>query len=155
MLIRYAATSDLVELAALFTDSIQKTAPQYYTPAQVAAWASAPANPEEFRAFILEPTTFVAVTDRIVGFAGVTPTGYVASLFVQADCQRQGIGSQLLTQILIYAEQHSIDRLYTAASAFSRPLFEKFGFTVYERERVVRNGVWFERDLMQRCHPVE
>ncbi len=149
MLIRYAVESDLSELADLFTGTVQKIAPQYYMPEQVAAWAASPANSDKFHAWILDATTFVAVTDRIVGFAGLMETGYVASLYVHADCQRQGIGSQLLTQILIYAEQHSIDRLYTAASAFSRPLFEKFGFTVYEQERVERNGVWFERDLMQ------
>lgn len=154
MHIRIAVESDLPELADLFTGTVQNLAPQYYTPEQVAAWAASPADPEKFRDFILQPTTFVAEMDRIVGFAGVTETGYVASLFVHADFQRQGVGSQLLTQIFLYAEQHSIDRLYTAASAFSRPLFEKFGFTVYERERVARNGVWFERDLMQRFSSV-
>ncbi|HEY9663479.1 MAG TPA: GNAT family N-acetyltransferase [Allocoleopsis sp.] len=149
--IRTATIADIAALAQLFTHTVETVAPQSYSPEQVQAWAKTPADLERFQRFILEVTTFVAVLDgRIVGFAGVAETGYLASLYTHSDYQRQGIGSELLKAVLEYAQAHQIERLYTEASEFSKPLFEKFGFAVYEIEQVNRGGVWFNRSLMQR-----
>lgn len=149
--IRTATAADIAALAQLFTHTVETIGPQFYSPEQVQAWAKTPADSEKFQRFILEVTTFVAVLEgQIVGFAGVAETGYLATLYTHSDYQRRGIGSRLLEAVLEYAQAHQIGRLYTEASEFSKPLFEKFGFAVYEIEQVNRDGVWFNRSLMQR-----
>lgn len=151
MIIRTAIESDIPSLAKLYSDSVKAIAPQQYSPAQVQMWASFSAETESFRKFILEPITFVAEENNILlGFSGVTNQGHLASIYVHGDYHRQGIGSKLLEKVLEYAQINKIKRLYSEASEFSKPLFEKFGFETYDQEKVERNGVLFTRYLMQR-----
>ena len=151
MIIRVAVKSDLPELAKLYTHSVQALAPQHYSKKQVIVWASFASEGEAFEKFILEPTTFVAQRfGRLWGFSGITGEGHIASLYVHGERTRQGIGSRLLEFVLVYARIHQMGRLYSEASEFSLPLFEKFGFEKYSTEKVVRNGVQFSRYLMQK-----
>lgn len=151
MMIRMANDTDILVLAELFNNCIKQIAPEKYSPEQVSAWAASAANQESFNKFIFEPTTFIAETNNLIlGFGGVTTAGYLASLYVRGDRNRQGIGSRLLTHIIEYAGSNNCDRLYTEASEFSKPLFKKFGFEIYEEEKVERNGVVFHRYLMQK-----
>ena len=151
MIIRTANQSDLPALAEVFKNSIRKIAPEEYCREQVEAWAASASNRESFSKFILEPTTFIAETDNLIlGFGGVTTAGYLASLYVRGDRYRQGIGSRLLIHIIKYTCGNNCHRLYTEASEFSKPLFEKFGFETYEEEDIERNSVIFHRYLMQK-----
>ena len=63
---------------------------------------------------------------------------------------RQGIGSALLGAVLARAAEREIERLYTEASEFSRPVFERFGFRVTSVETVERRRVSFQRYRMER-----
>lgn len=151
MHIRYANESDLIELAALYRQTVLTHAPNRYNPDQTKIWASFASDIEHFTQFILGVTTFV-VTDQtaILGFAGIGEDGHVTSVYVRHDCIRQGIGSCLMQTILTYAESRSIPRLYAEASEFSLGLFIKFGFHLYDTEIVDRNGVQFKRYLVER-----
>jgi putative acetyltransferase len=149
--IRQANKPDVPELAALYRQTVLAHAPQFYTPEQVKTWASFGANTRRFRRFILEVTTFVAVDDTgILGFSGVGEDGHVASVYVRHDCVRQGIGSRLMQEVLRHAKQKNIPRLYAEASPFSLGLFIKFGFHRYATETIDRNGIRFERYLVER-----
>ena len=151
MKIRVATESDIPELAKLYRDSVTAIAKEYYSPEQVATWAASSRNTEGFKKFILEATTFLAEkSDKILGFSGVENDGHVASIYVRPGYFRQGIGTRLLEVVVEHAQIHNIPQLYSEASEFSKPLFEKFGFQNYDIERVNRNGVWFERYLMRR-----
>ena len=151
MIIRMAIKADIPALATLFENSVRQIASQQYSPEQVLAWANSSQDTESFSKFILEATTFVAEANNLIlGFGGINKTGYLSSLYVRGDYNRQGIGSQLLDRIIEYARVNNIYRLYTEASEFSKPLFGKFGFETYEEEEVKRNGVIFHRYLMQK-----
>jgi putative acetyltransferase len=151
MNIRLAQESDLPELAELFRQSVLSTAPQRYTPNQIQAWASSATDADSFRRLILEPTTYVATDSTgIVGFAGISSDGHVASTYVRGDRIRQGVGSMLMQVILDHANRNDIRRLYTEASEFSLGLFKKFDFQLYDTEVVERRGVQFMRYLMER-----
>ena len=151
MIIRTVNKNDIPALTELFNNCVRQIAPEKYTPEQIDAWAASTSDGESFNKFILEPTTFVAETNNLIlGFAGVTTAGYLASLYVRGDRNRQGIGSRLLIHIIEYARVNNIYRLYTEASVFSKPLFEKFGFAIYEEEDVTRNGIVFHRYLMEK-----
>ncbi|NEP18897.1 MAG: GNAT family N-acetyltransferase [Leptolyngbya sp. SIO4C1] len=151
MQIRLAQEADLPTLAALYRQTVFAWGPQHYTLAQTAAWASFAADAAQFRAFILEVTTFVAC-DRasILGFAGIDSNGHIASVYVRHDCLHQGIGSALMQTVLDHAQETGLQRLYAEASEFSLGLFQKFDFHRYDTEIVERKGVQFERYLVER-----
>ena len=144
--IRLAQESDLPALAELFRQTVLVNAPDYYTPAQTQTWAASPLDAAHFHQFILGVTTFVAIGGvGILGFAGISEVGHVASTYVRHDCLHQGIGSALMQSILNHARSNGIQRLYAEASEFSLGLFKKFGFHLYDTEVVDRQGVTFKR----------
>ena len=151
MNIRLAQESDLPELANLFRQTVLAIAPQQYTPAQTQTWASFAADTDQFCQFIMTPATYLATDDTgILGFAGLSSNGHVASVYVRYDCIHQGVGSTLMQVILEKATLDNIERLYAEASEFSLGLFKKFGFYLYDTEVVDRQGIEFKRYLVER-----
>ncbi|MEO1208909.1 MAG: GNAT family N-acetyltransferase [Cyanobacteria bacterium J06638_20] len=151
MSIRIAQITDIPELATLFHQTVCTHGPQYYSLEQTRAWAASGADTPAFRQFILSVTTFVMEdATGIVGFAGISKTGHVASAYVRRDRLRQGIGSALMNPVMDYAQAQKIPRLYAEASEFSLGLFQKFGFRVYDTEVVKRAEVQFKRYLVER-----
>ena len=151
MHIRLASEADLPALAELYRQTVLVNAPQYHSSAQTQTWAAAPADADQFHQFVLAANTFIAENDTgILGFAGIEAEGRVASTYVRHDCLRQGIGSALMQAVLDYAQSQGMRRLYAEASEFSLGLFKKFGFGLYNTEVVVRQGVEFDRYLVER-----
>ena len=150
--IRARVAADGPALARIYRQAIQGLGPSRYTSAQVSAWAGFAADPEAFAAWLDGATTLVAVDadDRPLGFAGLEPGGRVASLFVVPAAARRGIGQALLRRLLAEAGGRGLRQLTAEASAFSRPLFERFGFELVGVERVALRGVAFERYAMRR-----
>jgi putative acetyltransferase len=62
---------------------------------------------------------------------------------------RKGVASQLLRRLLKEAQAKGLRSLHAEASAFSRPLFEKFGFSVVEEERINLKGCGFDRYVVR------
>ena len=151
MNIRIAEESDIPELAALYQQTVLAIAPQRYSDAQTQIWASFSSDLASFSEFILQATTFIATDESgILGFAGITQEGYIISAYVRCNLIHQGIGSRLMQTLLNYAQTHNIQRLYSEASEFSIGLFKKFGFHLYDTEIVQRQGVQFQRYLVER-----
>lgn len=148
---RLATEFDLPELATLYRQTVLVHAPQHYTPAQTATWASLATNAVTFRQLILAVTTYLVVDDSgIVGFVGLGADGYVASVYVRHDRLHQGIGSRLMQVVLTQAQQQALPRLHAEASEFSLGLFKKFGFCCYDTEVVHRAGISFKRYLVEK-----
>ncbi|MGB5972382.1 MAG: GNAT family N-acetyltransferase [Nodosilinea sp.] len=149
MRLRSATDADLPALTTLFRETVRVNAPQHYSLAQAAAWATV--DPDRFRQLILGVTTYIAENETgAVGFAGIGEDGYVASVYVRHDCLHQGIGSVLMQAVLAHAQERQIPKLYAEASEFSLGLFRKFSFSQYATEVVDRNGVQFTRYLMEK-----
>jgi len=152
--IRQATAADVEPLAEVYAGTVRTLGPQLYTREQVEAWAAATKRPA-FVDFVLKPMTFVAVAaDVPIGFSGVEEDGHVASLYVDGAWTRRRVGTALLERVLVYAKEQGMDELYTEASQFSRPLFERFGFLVAETQYVTYNDVLFERWLMRKVMQV-
>ena len=154
MNIRLATESDVTALANLFQQTVLTHAQQYYTPEQATAWASLANESERFQAFILQATTFVAVestgdASEILGFAGIANDGHVTATYVRHDALHQGVGSRLMERLLEHAKRQQIVKLYAEANPFSLGLFKKFGFQLYATEVVTRQGVEFQRSLVE------
>jgi len=147
--LRPATEADLPALAALYDAAVRALGAAAYSPAQVDAWAGRGAAPETLRPVVLGAYTLVAEdATGPIGFAGLADDGLVTMLYVRPDRMRRGVGGRLLGAILTEARRRGLPRLYTAASVFSRPVFERFGFRLDEVETVVLGGVPFERDRM-------
>lgn len=142
---------DIPELAQLYQETVLAIAPHYYSDEQTQMWASFATDNVRFREFILSGKTFLATDETgILGFAGIADDGHITAAYVRRDRIHQGIGSTLMQTLLDYAKNHRIERLYAEASEFSLGLFKKYGFHVYDTEIVERQGVEFQRYLVER-----
>lgn len=150
MILRYAVPKDVLALRTVYADAVHALAPPLYTAEQVRVWASF-AEQDEFVAFILEADTLVAEVDgRPVGFCGIRADGHVASVYVVGRAAGQGVGTLLLSQALQDHPAPTSGRYFAEASLLSRPLFLKLGFAQIGTEQTDRDGIAFERFLMQR-----
>ena len=149
--IRAVEASDLRALANIYRSSIIFLGDDFYTPEQIAAWASFPDDLEAFRKWVTHPMTVVAVESdgKCLGFGGLEDSGRISSLFVLPGSMRKGVGSALLTKLLSEAKLRGLGEVTTEASEFSKPLFEKFGFTVKNIEHTEFKEVPFTRYAMQ------
>ena len=148
---RVAKARDIPELARLYATTIRAHGPDKYSPLQVDAWASFAAKEERFAPFILDVETWILEDARgPAGFGGMGADGHIASLYVRADCARQGVGRMLVMKLLDRARERSLSRVYTEASQFSKALFERLGFRVVEEEIADYDGVTFLRWKMDR-----
>jgi putative acetyltransferase len=154
VLLRPAVEEDLHALAVLYAYAVHSLGPDFYSPAQVEAWARFADEPEGFRRFVMGAHTLVAERDgEVVGFGGVDDTGHIVSLYVDPQGGRQGIGKTLLDALIAWADEQGITELRTEASELSRALFAGHGFSVEEEESVERAGVPLTRYRMVRGAP--
>ena len=77
-------------------------------------------------------------------------TGYVDCTYILPAYQGQGICRKLYQVLEAHAKERHIKRLDVHASHVARPIFNKFGFTLIERQEVLRNGVKLERFYMSK-----
>lgn len=117
--------SDAAEIKHLFQDTVLTINRQDYLPEEVADWALCGADISHFEEIIKNQYVLVAQDSRtaIVGFASITPSGYLHSMFVHKDCQNRGIATRLLHEIERYAEDMGIKRITSEVSITARPFF--------------------------------
>ena len=70
-----------------------------------------------------------------VGFAAIRPDGYLNSMFVHHDFQRQGIASLLLEDMEKYARLQGVSYITSEVSLTARPFFESKGYTIVEKQQ--------------------
>lgn len=157
LLLRLAVADDVPALAALYAQAASVLGPQVYGPAQVAAWQSFGRDTPEFRRYVLSAETWVAeateAAPACVGFCGIDAEGEVRevhSLYVHPQQGRRGIGRRLLQHTLDRASAAGVRRFEVWATPFSRPLFERAGFTLHEVRTEPYQGVVFERYRLHR-----
>lgn len=147
MEIREYRPEDLKEITELFYQTVHTVNSRDYTQEQVNAWADGNPDLNAWSTSLAEHYTLVAVRDgRIVGFGDMDETGYLDRLYVHADCQGQGIASQLCGKL----EKHGSGSIRTHASITAKPFFEKRGYLVKKEQRVAKNGVEMTNYVMER-----
>ncbi len=142
--IRRFNAADLDAVRQVYRHAIEHLGPSAYTPEQVQAWASFADDPG-FAEWIQNAQTFVAADESGTpqGFGGLQLPGYLSALFVAPAYLRQGVGRGLLEELLSHTDPNQ--PVTVAASAFSKPLFEQYGFVVEQLERSRFKGVDFLR----------
>src|SRR5207253_8594023 len=83
-----------------------------------------------------------AADGRIVGFATVLMAGHALELddlFVDPEWMRQGVGRQLVLDVVCIARGHGVGRVEVTANPHSLGFYEKVGFD-FERNVETRFG---------------
>lgn len=145
--LRAYTPSDCAALAELFDRTVHTVNARDYTAEQLDAWSPGTVDLDEWNRSLLTHHTLVAVRgERIVGFGDMDASGYLDRLFVDRDCQRQGIASALCDAL-----ERTADTIVTHASITARPFFERRGYRVIREQQVIRRGVFLTNYVMVKC----
>ncbi|MEJ6397842.1 GNAT family N-acetyltransferase [Yoonia sp. 208BN28-4] len=95
--------------------------------------------------------TYVAVTDRLVGFMNMDRHGYVDMAFVAPHMHRSGVASALLARLEIHARSTAIQQLSTYASKTARPFFAHHGWDVIRANTVEKGAITLQNWFMMKA----
>ena len=141
--IRKYRPSDAPSLARIFRDAVRKTGLRCYSAAQVAAWASRAATPDEVNARCTDGrTVFVVEIDgRPESFIDLQENGHIDMMFCAPEYTGQGLAAQLFAILEQEARRRGLARLHVEASEVAKPFFERRGFTLVRRNDFMIEGV--------------
>lgn len=149
-LIRPLEPGDPARLAAIFRESITVLAEGDYDKHQRRAWAGT-ASAADFDAMLSTGETAVAVAFGVpVGFAQLSPSDYIAMVYVHPDHAGQGVATLLLQYLEDEARIAGARRLHTHASKTAHRFFQSMGFRGDTPETVKRNGRKLSRYPMEK-----
>ena len=150
-MIRRATPDDAPAIATLYHHTVKKINSRDYAPTQVEAWAGATSDEEKWRARQSDRTTFVDEHDGTIrGFAELGDNGHIGAVYVDADCQGEGIGSALLDEMEKEAGARGVTCLSTEASITAQPFFAKRGFETVAAQDVEYRGQIFRNYRMRK-----
>ncbi len=135
--LRHATPEDIPVLKTLFTDTVLHTNRKDYTQEEVEDWAACADKPGHWKELIATHHFTLAEKSpgHTVGFAAIRPDGYLNSMFVHHDFQRQGIASLLLEDMEKYARLQGVSYITSEVSLTARPFFESKGYTIVEKQQ--------------------
>lgn len=151
--VRDIVVSDLVEIRALFYNTVHQVNLRDYTQDQLDAWAPAESIQAPYFSNLLDEgrKSIVACDDnRIVGFGDITFEGYLDRLFVHHEYQRKGVSTLLVSELEKFAKAHQISIITTEVSITAKPFFIHVGYEVMQEQRVEKRGVYLNNFKMQK-----
>lgn len=148
MIIRKYQSSDCMELAELFYDTVHTVNAKDYTEEQLNVWATGSVDLKEWNRSLSEHYTSVAVENNvIIGFGDIDKTGYLDRLYVHKDYQNKGVASALCD----YLERaFEVDKIMTHASITAKPFFLRRGYKVIKEQQVIREGIALKNYVMEK-----
>jgi putative acetyltransferase len=148
-MIRSYRPEDAQALAELCHAAILETGRRAYSAEQVQVWAMFTDDVVAFRERLKFGTTLIAEIDgAIAALAQLHPLDHIDLLYTSPRYQGRGLASALIAQLEAVAQANHVAEIITEASHLARPVFERAGFQVVERELVERGGLIFERFKM-------
>jgi len=144
--------ADAPRLAALFRESVETLAEDFYDEDQRAAWAARAKDETSFAAKLAQALTIVALVEKeVAGFATLEGNETIEMLYVHPDFSRQGVGATLLDALEKLAAARGTTTLEVEASDAARDFFAKRGFTAQSRNTVEIDGEWLGRTRMTKA----
>jgi len=150
--VRDYCPDDVQDLANIYFNTIHQINIEHYTEAQVDVWApKSSLETEGWAKKFLRTNPIIALAgNKIVGFAEFEPDGHIDCFYCHHEWIGKGVGSALMSEILIRAKSSHIDRIFSEVSITARPFFEKQGFMVLAEQKMVRNGIELTNFKMER-----
>lgn len=132
---------DLVRsLGQLYHGAVHAIDSAIYSDREKQAWSPEPPGLDWTGRFRDAPPWIALVGERIIGFMNLQKDAHIDLAFVDPDFQRQGISGKLYRRLEQEARKRNFNHLTVDASHIARPFFEKQGFKVLRKNRVLRNG---------------
>ncbi|QUI22064.1 GNAT family N-acetyltransferase [Vallitalea pronyensis] len=151
MVIRKYRKGEELELMEIFISSVHKNAKPYYNEKQLVAWAPSDMDFDLWVTRIGGINPFVAIDNGVIlGYADLQDNGYIDHFFVRGGQSNKGIGKALMTHIIHQAQIRGIPELTSDVSLAAEGFFEKFGFCIIKKKRVLIRGVELHNALMRR-----
>ena len=149
---RKATFEDIPALRELFRETVTTVNRRDYTEEETADWASCMDGRARWEELIDGMYVVVATdaTGGIMGFAAINGEGYLHSMFVHKDCQRQGVATLLLGVMEKYARSKGIGVITSEVSITARPFFERKGYVVEKEQRVRANRLYMTNFKMRK-----
>ena len=155
--IRRYQPGDAAPMARLYFESARQLGPRRYSPAQVEAWAPAPADPAGVHARATDGRlTLVAVDEQgdVIGYGDLEADGHIDHLYCRPDAAGRGVAGAILDGLIAdAASRDALRRLHVEASELARGLFERKGFTVLARRDFEVRGVPIHNYAMELILP--
>ena len=136
-------------LREIYADAIESQGPQLYSDLQVKSWAALAWLPGVLDQTLKQGSGWISGEDD--AFAMRYPQDRLALLYCRGRAARQGHGKALLERLEADAIADGVRSLRTEASQFSRPLFERYGWSLVAPETITIAGVPFERYRMHKA----
>ncbi|NQU48784.1 MAG: GNAT family N-acetyltransferase [Planctomycetes bacterium] len=141
MNIRNYQSQDAPALTDIFYDSIHNIATQYYSSAEVHAWAPSPKDYGYWQQrFDAKPPMIGKIDGVIVGFITLEDNGHIDWTYTHPDYQRRGIAGRLYQHLEDVARGKGIRRLHVEASYLAKPFFAQRGFSELCKNDTQRHG---------------
>lgn len=145
--IRTATQQDLEAVTQLFRQTVLHV--KEYTEQQVTTWAASNKDNARWQDRIRRQHFLLAENKgKLVGFGSITADGYLDTLFVDKNFQRQGVASAIMDNLFAYVKQQKVEIVHSEVSLTAKPFFEKYGFRVIKPQQVVLDGVVFVNYVM-------
>lgn len=149
MLILKFDASHATSVAQLFHDAVSDIDDRFYNKSQLSAWSKAPRSGRHWLQQLKKTQAWVMLDDRgveVIGFinceTGFVDRGYIEHLYIAPKYQGKGYGALLYQHLERWALANEYPELSTHASKLSKPMFEKFGFSlvgkVYQQKSAQR-----------------
>jgi putative acetyltransferase len=141
MTLREATPGDAGSCFAIYRDAVLDGA-TLYSAEERRAWAP----PEDDGGWMVPRLaagcTWIAEVDGApAGFLTAMPGGYLDFFYVRPAQHGTGLAAALYARFLDWAEATGVDTLTTHASHHARRFLEPRGWSVVEKEVVMRNGI--------------
>lgn len=147
MLIREYNENDCLEITQLFYNTVHIINAKDYTKPQLDVWADGNADCNLWNDKFLIDYTLVAVENgKIVGFGNMDKIGYLDKLYVHHNYQRQKIATRI---VLGLQNLCKLNTFTTYSSITAVKFFESLGYSIVEKNTVVRNNIELENYLME------
>lgn len=147
--IRQAVLSDIENLKRLFQETVCFVNAKDYSADEIADWASCGEDTEHLTDLVNNLHFIVAEKkDEIVGMASISKDGYLHSMFVHKDFQRQGVATILYEKIENHAQLNGVSRIWSEVSITAKGFFEKQGFFVEKEQKRKANKLYLTNYVM-------
>lgn len=144
-------TDDEMETIQLIRETVRAINVNDYTEEQIKIWSNIDIN--VWKQSLMNKHAIVAKTPSgiIVGFADMSPTGYLDRLYIHKDFQRTGIAKKLVNTL---ENLNLSTKYYTYASKTAVPFFKAIGYNIVKENKVVLQGQSFinykmEKDIIR------
>ncbi|HJD74695.1 MAG TPA: GNAT family N-acetyltransferase [Bacteroides reticulotermitis] len=133
------AIADLPRMQQTFEASVRQMCNRDYTEAQLDAWIGR-ATPSRWEELLTGDLQFLLaeeeVTKALAGFTSINTQGYLHSMFVHPDYQRQGVATLLLNAAEAFARKHDAPSVHSEVSLTAQPFFTAKGYHIIKEQTV-------------------